>query len=108
MLTRKALAQRINSFLRTLLDKGLHIERAVLFGSFAKGTPHEYSDIDLAVWADEFAGVSLADINLYVVELRDHAKISVRPYRSGTTINEDPFLEEILKTGEEWPLPAKH
>ena len=49
MLTRKALAERIDSFLMSLIGQGLHIERAFLFGSYAKGNPHEYSDIDLAV-----------------------------------------------------------
>lgn len=30
-----------------------HIASAVLFGSFAKGTAHATSDIDIAVWPDE-------------------------------------------------------
>jgi predicted nucleotidyltransferase len=106
MLTRKALGDRIDSFLKALISKGLHIERAVLYGSYAKGNPHEYSDIDLAIWAKEFAGFSLTDIDLYIVPLRDHAKISVRPYKSGTNIDDDPFLEEILNTGKEWTVPG--
>ena len=106
MLTRKALKERIDSFIVTLNQGGLHIRRAVLFGSYAKGNPHEYSDIDLALWADEFEGFSLADIEKYVVALRDHQKISVRPYKTGMDVDDDPFLEEILNTGMEWSLPS--
>jgi hypothetical protein len=50
MLTRNALNQRIDPFIGSLHQAGYGLLRVVLFGSYAKGSPHEWSDIDLAVW----------------------------------------------------------
>ncbi|MFN5372288.1 MAG: nucleotidyltransferase domain-containing protein [Bacteroidia bacterium] len=105
MLTRKALKERIDSFLLALKNQQIHVRKVVLFGSYAKGNPHEFSDIDLAVWADEFAGNSLADVEKYSSALSCHSGISVRPYKTGESPEDDPFLEEVLHTGMVWPLP---
>jgi uncharacterized protein len=107
MLTRKALTERIDSFISALANLDLHVRRVVLFGSYAKGNPHDYSDIDLAIWADEFEGAGLRDIDKYVLALRQHPNISVHPFRTGTQSGDDPFLEEILCTGKEWPVMLK-
>lgn len=104
MLTRKALKERIDSFLYDLLDSGIQVRRVVLFGSYSKGNPNAFSDIDLAIWADPFEGYSLSDIEKSLPHLRNHHPISVRPYRTGMTMEDDPFLEEILQTGQEWAL----
>jgi predicted nucleotidyltransferase len=43
---------------RSALDaRGLRHVRIVLFGSYAEGTQHEGSDIDVVVISDEFAGM---------------------------------------------------
>ena len=51
-----------------VLDKALEflgqrigIEAAYLFGSYVAGTPHEYSDIDLAVFSPDLEGMSLRE-----------------------------------------------
>jgi predicted nucleotidyltransferase len=105
MLTRKALKERIDSFLLALRKQQIHVRKVVLFGSYAKGNPREFSDIDLAVWADEFAGNSLADTDKYLPALRGHTGISVRPYKTGESPDDDPFLEEVLNTGLVWQIP---
>ena len=46
----------VKRYLSVLPDVGIHARRAVLFGSFARGDPREYSDIDLVVIAPEFDG----------------------------------------------------
>lgn len=108
MFTRKALKERIDSFLLALQSQQIHVRKVVLFGSYAKGNPRELSDVDLAVWADEFSGNSLADSDKYMSALRGNAKISVRPYRTGEGPEDDPFLEEIMHTGIVWPIPDAH
>jgi len=40
------------------LSRYIHVERAVLFGSYAYGAPHEGSDIDLALVSPDFAKLS--------------------------------------------------
>jgi len=41
-------------YLCILEKQGVSIERAYLFGSWAKGTPHKWSDIDLAIVSPSF------------------------------------------------------
>ena len=44
----------IKRYLAALPIYGIHARKAVLFGSFARGENHEWSDIDLLVIAPEF------------------------------------------------------
>ena len=44
----------VRRYLAALPSIGVHPTRAVLFGSFARGVAHEWSDIDLIVIAPEF------------------------------------------------------
>jgi predicted nucleotidyltransferase len=37
------------------LSRHIRVDRAVLFGSYAYGTPHEGSDVDLAIVSPDFA-----------------------------------------------------
>ncbi len=46
----------VRGYLAGLRDVGIHPSRAVLFGSFARATGDEWSDIDLVVIAPEFDG----------------------------------------------------
>ncbi|HLF73194.1 MAG TPA: nucleotidyltransferase domain-containing protein [Anaerolineales bacterium] len=39
----------IQNYLRTVAKKGIPVRYGVLFGSYAKGKEHEWSDIDLLV-----------------------------------------------------------
>jgi predicted nucleotidyltransferase len=46
----------IQQYLAELPSVGIHAQRAVLFGSFARGQGGNFSDIDLVVIAPEFDG----------------------------------------------------
>ena len=46
----------IRRYVSALSTFGIHTNRLVLFGSFARGDANEYSDIDLVVIAPEFDG----------------------------------------------------
>lgn len=46
----------IRRFRRALEKQGVEAPRIILFGSWAKGTAHEGSDIDLAVISESFDG----------------------------------------------------
>ena len=46
----------IKNYMVKLATFDIHPEKAVLFGSFAVGNAHEFSDIDLIVIAPEFDG----------------------------------------------------
>ena len=42
-------------FIAYLQNQGIKIDSAYLFGSFAKGTEHKWSDIDVAVISSDFS-----------------------------------------------------
>jgi hypothetical protein len=44
----------LRKYLAELPGYGIHPVRLILYGSFAKGNPHEWSDIDVVVVAPEF------------------------------------------------------
>jgi predicted nucleotidyltransferase len=74
-------------------------EFVVLFGSYAKGTDHTHSDIDVAVVVNHIEGdyhqslTRLFRIGEEVHVLIEHVLIGKDEYRGG-------FLEEIMKTGK--------
>jgi predicted nucleotidyltransferase len=78
----------------------ISISQAILFGSHAIGTNHEYSDIDVAVVSDNFEGNSFYD-NQKLIDamLRTSVDIETHPYRPEDFTEDDPFVQEILKNG---------
>lgn len=52
-----AVLKVIGRFREALERKGVHIERIILFGSYASGTHTQGSDIDLVVISNDFAGM---------------------------------------------------
>lgn len=47
-------SQEIEKFVGLLLSSNIPVKKVILFGSFAKGKQHQYSDIDLAVISTPF------------------------------------------------------
>jgi len=104
MLTQKAVIGIIKKLVNEIQHSGLHLNRVVLFGSYAKKTQHEWSDIDVAFVADEFKNIGFEDVKLFVKQLvkYPHLNISPRTYNTKDfSSDKDPFVAEILKTGIE-------
>jgi len=51
----------VRRYLKLLQAKGLRAERAVLYGSHAKGTAAEYSDIDVLILSTDFGKDRVAE-----------------------------------------------
>lgn len=101
MFTRKALETTINNFLTDLQSEGYSPEKAILFGSYAKGNPHNESDIDLAVWDKKFIGIKSLDILPILPLFRKYPKLEVHFFNPN---DPDPFEEEILRTGVKYQI----
>ena len=97
MFTVKKLHNHINNFLLELKENQFHIRKAVLFGSYANGNVNENSDIDLAIWADEFES-KIDNLEKIKTLISKYYPISVKLYSSNE--NDDPFIEIINKTGK--------
>lgn len=73
----------------------------ILFGSYAKGTNDESSDIDIAIITDDFEN-DIIDEELNLMRLRRKIDTRIEPhliriedYKNATT----PFIQEIIDTG---------
>ena len=73
----------------------------ILFGSYAKGTNNENSDIDIAVITDDFNN-DVIDEELNLMRLRRKIDTRIEPhlirindYKNAVT----PFIKEVIDTG---------
>ena len=101
MLTQDAAIETVRNYARDIEAHGIHLRRVFLYGSFAKGTQHEWSDIDVALVADEFTGFAFNDHDLfpYVCIKKPYIRIETKTYSTEYFNEGDPFIEEITKTG---------
>lgn len=77
------------------------VEAIILFGSYAKGTNDENSDIDIAIVTDDFEN-DVIDEELNLMRLRRKIDTRIEPhliriddYRKVST----PFIQEVIDTG---------
>lgn len=61
MLEREIGLEIVREYIKACLALNVHIEKAIVFGSFSKNNFNEYSDIDVALVSDDFTGYPLAD-----------------------------------------------
>jgi len=101
MLDRNAVIELVRNYARDIESNGVHLRKVILFGSFAKGTQHEWSDIDVALVADEFTGFAFNDSDLFpfVGIKKPYIRIESKTYNTNYFNEGDPFIEEIIKTG---------
>ena len=97
-------SQKINDILKTYLSdvqQFINIEKAILYGSYAKGNYNEYSDIDIAIFSDSFKNKNSIEINSFLFSLaRKYKEFCIEPI--GFDLTEDnPFIREIMDTGKE-------
>lgn len=82
----------------------IKVDRAILFGSYAKGTYHEDSDIDLAIFTDSFRDLERVDgIKYLLKKARKYRDVDLQPIPFTNQDYRVPLgiVEEILKTGIE-------
>ncbi len=90
----------INKFVQEALKENIQITKVILFGSYAKGTNTELSDIDIAVVSEDFEGIRLFDnIRLGKPRVRTDVDIETHPYRPEEFNKNNPFVKEILENG---------
>jgi uncharacterized protein len=92
----------IEDYIREL-KKEIPIEKAVLFGSYAKGNQHNDSDVDLAVFSDYFDGMRRVDgINYLLLRAMEYdIDIEPLPFTKADYFDQNGFAKEVLKEGIE-------
>jgi predicted nucleotidyltransferase len=101
MLNRNDVIEIVKNYVRDIEAQGVCLHAAILYGSFAKGTQHEWSDIDVALVADKFTGFAFDDHKLfpYVGIKKPYVRIETKTYPTDYFLKGDPFIEEIKKEG---------
>ena len=90
----------IHIYLSALQQNNIPIKEAVLFGSYAKGNYHEWSDIDIALVSDLFVGNRMDDKDkIRDITLSVSCDIEVLPFAPFDFNVKNPFVKEILRTG---------
>ena len=99
MVTQATALARVQQFLEEVRQLGVPLRKAILFGSFARNEQHEYSDIDLALVADDFTGAAFIDIKPFVRALVKHVDIEPHTFSPEQFTDWNPFVQEIKRTG---------
>jgi len=103
MLTRNAAIKTVKNYAKEINKTGVNLRRVIMFGSFAKGTQHQWSDIDVALVADDFLGVGFLDRQRFssIGIKKPYIRIEPITYPTDYFVESDPFIEEIKNTGIE-------
>lgn len=82
------------------IEKSIPINRAYLFGSYAKGHPGKWSDIDLALVSPQFKGVRFYDFKILIPKLKGYSNfIEIHPFKERDFSPQNLFVREIIKNG---------
>ncbi len=84
----------------TLVQQQRRVEAIYLYGSYAKGTATQWSDIDLAVISPDFSDDLFQEqVNLMLLAAKVDDRIEPRPFTPATFKLTEPLVSEIRKTG---------
>jgi Predicted nucleotidyltransferases len=81
----------------------IKINKVILFGSYAKGLFSSDSDIDLAVFSDDFIGMEpIERFRFLFMQAADYG-LDLQPlaFTTSDLTEPDGIVEEILSTGQE-------
>ena len=91
----------IKKYINVMKEHNIPVWRLYLYGSYAKGTYHKNSDIDLAVFwdKDEIDGF---DEDVLLMKLTRKVDLQIEPHSFAKTDFDEtnPYINEIIKTGE--------
>lgn len=85
------------------LKQHIHVDKVILFGSYANGHPHEWRDIDVAIISPDFDGKGLFRRVGLLTKARQQCDDSIEALAYGRkeyeAAHRQTFLGEIICTG---------
>ena len=95
----KDILNSITAFIEEI-KKYYNVAAIILFGSYAKGTENEDSDIDIAVISDDFEDIYECMANLMGMTWDIDARIEPHPIKKKDFDEaSDYFIKEVIDTG---------
>jgi predicted nucleotidyltransferase len=101
MLDRKDIIEKVQLFIQEIILLGVPIDKAILFGSYAKNTFNLDSDIDLALVSPKFNGFGFEDRKFFskINIKKEFIAIETKTFPSDYFEMGDPFINEIKECG---------
>jgi len=98
---KRLIYQKVRDYVHTLEQSKVPVWRLYLYGSYAEGTYHADSDIDLAVFWDR-EDIDGFDEDVLLRKLCWDIDLRIEPHSfARTDFDEtDPYIREIIETGE--------
>ena len=89
----------------TDVKKAMPIDKVYLYGSYAKGTQRENSDVDLCFFSQAFESSRSLDIltELFYLKIKYDKDLLIEPnaFPTSELCSDNPFVKEIIRTGRE-------
>ena len=91
----------VKKYLEELERNNIPVQEAIIFGSYAKGSPKEESDIDIAIISGAFTGDRFED-RRRIVPLRRKidSRLEPIPFRPEDFYKGGNLADEIKRTGK--------
>jgi hypothetical protein len=103
-LSPREIKKLINNLVNDLEAQRIPVDKVILFGSYAHGTPREFSDIDIAVISPSFANKNIFKIQEDLARILSKYLSRVEPIGYSPEQFNQPdsttFLGEIKRTGK--------
>jgi predicted nucleotidyltransferase len=99
----KKIKETIEDYVRNI-NSEIPVKKALLFGSYAKGTFTKDSDIDIAIFSDFFKGMKRVDGIKYLLRKTikyPHVDLQPVPFTYLDYLENDGFAAEVLNSGIE-------
>ncbi|MBI4765877.1 MAG: nucleotidyltransferase domain-containing protein [Deltaproteobacteria bacterium] len=98
---KKVILRTVRQYVEHLQKNQIPIWRIYLYGSVAKGTYHENSDIDLAVfWDKEDIDGFNEDVQLMKLTKKIDLRLEPHSFARSDFDETNPYIKEIITTGE--------
>jgi uncharacterized protein len=97
----KGEALRIAGRYIEILSSKYVILQAFVFGSFAKGTNHADSDIDIAIVLENVSDIIDTQIDMMKMRRKVDLRIEPHPFADSDFHHDNPVVYEIIKYGIE-------
>ena len=93
--TVRDIAARYAEAVRTILAP----DAVVIFGSYVNGSPHEHSDIDIAIICNDFKG-NWYETTITLRRLSREISFDIEPHLLDENHDRMGFVDHVMKTGE--------
>lgn len=88
------------SYIDKLIRSGMHISKAYIFGSYAKGLADKWSDIDVAIVSPQISCDRFEErIKLMELAVSIDNRIEPLPFSMQNFVDDDPLVREIKSEG---------